>query len=126
VKRFSVFLIVAALIAGMAGCDGNGAHNPPPTQNLKIRTWSDLDAVRYNEDGNHTLMNDLDSTTLGYTRLASERAHGGKGWEPIGRFRGSFDGQGHEIRDLFINRSDEFAVGLFADVGYGGASRMSE
>ncbi len=114
-----VFLITAALIAGMIGCDGDGGYNRPPSKNLEIRTWSDLNAIRYNEDGNHTLMNDLDSTTSGYTWLASDRAHGGRGWDPIECFRGSFDGQGHEIRDLFINRPDEDHVGLFAGVGYG-------
>ncbi|MGB5924820.1 MAG: GLUG motif-containing protein [Dehalococcoidia bacterium] len=118
--KFSILLMTAALIAGMAGCDGDGGYNRPPTRNLEIRTWYDLDAVRDNEDGNHTLMNDLDSTTFGYTWLASERAHGGRGWDPIVFLRGSFDGQGHEIRDLFINRPDEDHVGLFAGVGYGG------
>jgi hypothetical protein len=83
-----------------------------------------LDAVRSNLAGRHTLMNDLDSTTSGYEELASPRANQGKGWEPIGpilvqhygltSFQGTFDGQGHEIRDLFINRPDELAVGLFA------------
>ena len=116
VIKVGIFLIAAALIAGMAGCDGDGGYNRPPTRNLEIRTWFDLDDVRDNEDGNHTLMNNLDSTTFGYTMLASEKAHGGRGWDPIESFRGSFDGRGHEIRDLFINRSDEptSKVGLFA------------
>jgi hypothetical protein len=117
--EFSILLMMAALLAGMVGCDGDGGYNRPPTRNLEIRTWSDLDAIRYSEDGNHTLMNDLDSTTLGYTKLASETANGGKGWQPI-YFSGTFDGQGYEIRDLFINRPDEFNVGLFANVGVGG------
>ena len=122
VVRAGVSLITAALAVGMVGCDGDGGYNRPPTRNLEIRTWYDLDAVRDNEAGNHTLMNDLDSTTSGYRTLASERAHGGRGWDPIECFRGSFDGQGHEIRDLFINRSDEpiSKVGLFAGVGPGG------
>ena len=125
-KRVCVFLITAALIAGMAGCDGDGypCPTPPPPQNLEIRTWYDLDAARNNLAGNHTLMNDLDSTTLGYEELASPTANGGKGWEPIGTFipgcnggfTGSFDGQGYEIRDLYINRPDENLVGLFGCV----------
>jgi len=113
--KVSVFLISAALIAGMAGCDGYD-H---PSRNLEIRDWYDLDAVRYNLDGDHILMNDLDSTTPGYTTRASPTAHGGKGWESIGymdRFTGSFDGQGYEIRDLFINRPDEAYLGLFGRV----------
>jgi hypothetical protein len=70
-------------------------------------------------------MNDLDSTTAGYDELASPTANGGKGWEPIEIYVfdsgihglvGTLDGQGHEIRDLFINRNDEGGVGLFGRV----------
>jgi hypothetical protein len=115
----SVFLITITLISGMAGCDGGG--NLLPSENLEIRTWYDLDAIRDNLNGNHTLMNDLDSTTLGYDELASPAANEGKGWQPIGTwslsaFTGSFDGQGYEISDLFINRPDENFVGLFSYV----------
>ena len=122
-----VFLIAAALIAGMAGCGDGGGYNPPPSQNLEIRTWYDLDAVRDNLEGNHTLMNDLNSTTPGYEELASPAANGGQGWEPIGTsipicsfhsLTGAFDGQGYEIHDLYINRPDEDHVGLFG-IAYG-------
>ncbi len=126
--RVSIFLVTVALIAGMVGCDGDGYT--PPSENLEIQTWYDLDDVRNNLAGNHTLMNDLDSTTAGYEELASPTANQGKGWEPIGSpdphdpyridlFTGSFDGQGYEIRDLFINRPDESLVGLFGIVGGG-------
>jgi len=96
---------------------------PEIPENLEIRDWYDLDAVRYNLGGNHTLMNDLDATTPGYEELASPRANRGKGWQPIGTwhiFMGSFDGQGYEIRDLFVNRPDEYSAGLFANVGPNG------
>ena len=129
VARVSIFLITAALIAGMAGCDGC-----TPSQNLEIRDWYDLDAVRNNLGGHHILMNDLDSTTLGYEELASPKANQGKGWEPIGWgywawtpfgdkvlgeiFKGIFDGQGYEIHDLYINGQGQ--VGLFGFVAEGG------
>ena len=116
VAKFSIFLITVALIAGMTGC-----FSSPPSE---IRDWHDLNAVRDNLRGNHILMNDLDSTAAGYTELASPTANEGKGWQPIGTqddlFTGTFDGQGYEIRDLFINRSDENFVGLFGVVGEGG------
>ena len=96
-----------------------------PSKDLEIWDWHDLDAVRNNLRGHHILMKDLDSTTAGYEELASPTANGGKGWQPIGAFitnygyrgfDGILDGQGYEIRDLFINRPDEDAVGLFRHV----------
>jgi hypothetical protein len=120
--RVGVFLIMAALIAGMAGC------GPLISE---IHDWYDLDAVRGNLGGSYILMNDLDSTIAGYDELASPTANGGKGWEPIRAadiqgdwFTGSFDGHGYEIRDLFINfLGDDLGasnVGLFGLVDEGG------
>jgi hypothetical protein len=88
----------------------------------EIRDWYDLDAIRDNLYGSHILMNDLNSTTPGYEELASETADEGKGWQPIGTwslsaFTGTFDGQGHEIRDLYINRPNQSPVGLFGFTG---------
>jgi hypothetical protein len=69
-------------------------------------------------------MNDLDSSTAGYEELAGPNGNEGIGWLPIGTeddaFTGSLDGQGYEIRDLFINLPDEDNVGLFSIVGEGG------
>jgi hypothetical protein len=98
----------------------------PSSQNLEIRTWYDLEAIRDNLSGHHILMNDLDSTTEGYEELASPTANEGKGWYPlIGAggdppFTGTFDGQGYEIRDLYINLPGIGNVGLFSIVGEGG------
>ncbi len=134
--RLGVFLIITALITGIPVYQGVAGDDNHPSQNLEIRTWYDLNAIRDNLDGNHMLMNDLDSTTAGYTELASPTANGGKGWEPIGYavsvvscggaypamygLKGTFDGQGHEIRDLFINRPDETVVGLARYLNDGG------
>jgi hypothetical protein len=117
VARIIIFLIALALIAGMAGC------GPTPIQ---IHDWYDLNDVRDNLGGSYILMNDLDSTTLGYEELASPTANEGRGWDPIGVFDydepfiGSLDGGGYEIRDLFINRPYKYGVGLFSAVGGAG------
>jgi len=112
-----VFLIMVALTAGTVGYVAPGP--------IEVRDWYDLDAIRDNLGGSYLLTNDLDSTTAGYEELASETANQGKGWQPIGAFitnygyrgfDGILDGQGYEIRDLFINRPDEDAVGLFCHV----------
>jgi len=111
-----IMLAMAALVIGMVGCDA-------PTAGEEIRDWHDLDAIRDNVDGKFLLMNDLDSTTAGYEELAGPTANDGKGWQPIGiwpnPFTGSFDGQGFEIRDLFIDRPVEDHVGLFSFVETG-------
>jgi hypothetical protein len=115
-KRISIFLITVALVVGMAGCF--------PSQNVEIRTWSDLNSIRNNLGGSYILMNNLNSTTAGYGELASASANQGKGWQPIGnfsaQFTGTFNGQGYRISDLFINRPDETYVGLFGVVDNGG------
>jgi len=102
----------------MAGCVGGGS------QNLEIQDWYDLDTIRDNLDGNHKLMNNLDSSTPGYEELASPTANEELGWQPIGTkddgFTGSLDGQGYEIRDLFINRPAEDDVGLFSGLDQAG------
>jgi len=101
----------------------NGDYSIMANFALEIRDWHDLDAIRDNSGGTYLLMNNLNSTTLGYGELASPTANEGKGWQPTGNtfgndeFVGSFDGQSYEIRDLFISRPGETCVGLFGVVG---------
>ncbi len=98
---------------------GNGTAEDP----YQIADWYRLDDVRNYLSSHFILINDLDSNSIGYTELASATAHEGKGWQPIAvntTFVGSFDGQGCEICDLFINRPDESQVGLFGAVGEAG------
>jgi len=137
--RFGIFLIITALITGIPVSYGVAGDDNQPSQNLEIYTWYDLDDGRDNLSGDHILMNDLNATTPGYTLLASPTANGGKGWQPIGYstpspvgcmgmptpsikhgLSGTLDGQGYEIHDLFINRPDEYEVGLFAYLNEGG------
>ena len=39
-----------------------------------------------------------------------------KGFKPVSTFTGSFDGKGHQIKDLYIDRSSENYVGLFGRI----------
>jgi len=118
--RVGVCLMTVALIVGIAGCF---ASQP---ENLEIRTWYDLDAIRNNLSAHYILMNDLDSTTAGYVEMAGPTANEGKGWHPIvgaggsPSFTGTFDGQGYKIRDVYINLPGIGYVGLFSILGEGG------
>jgi len=110
-------ITVTANFAPFAG--GTGTEEDP----YQITDWYQLDNVRNYPDSCFILLNNLDSTSAGYAELASPTASGGNGWRPIGNlnniFAGTFDGQGYEIRNLFINRPDEWLVGLFGRVGQG-------
>lgn len=85
----------------------------------QIDDWYDLDGIRDDLDGEYVLMNDLDEDTAGYDELVDAD----DGWEPIGedddgeRFTGTFDGNGHTISDLYIDRENEDNVGLFGNIG---------
>jgi len=101
---------------------GNGTAEDP----YQIADWYYLDNLRNYLSSYFILTSDLDFSSIGYTELASATANEGKGWQPIGSiavndaFVGSFDGQGYEICDLFIDRPDESDVGLFGVVEEGG------
>jgi len=89
---------------------------PPAVVEKEIWSLSDLNKIGrdwgYPMDGRYTLMVDID---------ASETVNweGGKGFKPI-VLLGRFDGNGHVIRNLYINRPSQDYVGLFGCVGSGG------
>ena len=101
---------------------GDGSSGSP----YQISSWNHLDNARNDLTAHYELINNLYSTSSGYTALASSDANDGKGWEPIGydpnnsgtnRFTGYFNGQGYTIADLYINRPDEDNIGLFGHIG---------
>ena len=79
---------------------------------LQIVTLSDLQAIDRDLSGSYCLAADIDA-------LPTKDWDRGKGFAPIGneekRFTGVLDGNGHTIRNLFINRPSETHVGL---IGY--------
>jgi len=98
---------------------GDGTAGNP----YEIENWYHLDATRENPRANYTLVADLDENTAGYDSVAAPSANGGHGFAPIGAdrrgFEGEFDGEGHTIADLTIDRPGEDTVGLFAIVPAG-------
>ena len=114
ITRASILLVMVALIMGILGC------SLPP---VRIQDWYDLNAMRYIPNGRYRLANDLGAASPGYWEVASIIANEGRGWRPIGTtgnpFAGTFDAQGYEIRDLFVDRPAEDEVGLFGCVAEG-------
>lgn len=79
----------------------------------EITDWHDLAAVRDGLDGEYTLGADLDRETPGYGEHVAGPAGG---WEPLGDleapFTGTFDGAGHGISGLVVDRPATDRVGL--------------
>ncbi|MCL2149675.1 MAG: hypothetical protein FWH51_01920 [Dehalococcoidia bacterium] len=101
-----------------------------PERPFIVKDATGLDAVRHNLSACYRLANDIDLASYlapggeGYTNWGSE------GWEPLGwqvdpfgtqadPFTGSFDGNGHRIIGLWIDRPNQFYVGLFGVVAGG-------
>ncbi|RXE46773.1 GLUG motif-containing protein [Chromohalobacter israelensis] len=100
---------------------GTGTSSDP----YILTGWQQLQNVNFNDDvlggGHHfALVNNLDSGTAGYADLAGENANGGKGWDPVGDdgtpFTGTFDGLGHAVSQVTIDRPNDYAIGLFGRI----------
>ena len=90
----------------------------------------DLDAIRNQLNGKYELVRDLDFNSDASYRdpnnktkwtVADYKDSGGTGWLPIGtfanRFTGTFEGNGHTIFNLQINRDTADYQGLFRALG---------
>ncbi len=88
---------------------GNDTRQDP----VMIYDVHDLQDMSLDMNGNYVLANHID---------ASETStwNGGAGFAPVGTgtnpFTGTLDGNGYEIRDLYINRPGELNVGMFGQV----------
>jgi M26 IgA1-specific metallo-endopeptidase-like protein len=81
-----------------------GSPDPVPTN---IWTLNQLNTtVRNNPTGNFRLTAHIDMGP-------AASWDGGKGWTPISNFQGTFDGNSFQIRNLTMNRPQQWGVGLF-------------
>ncbi len=69
----------------------------------------------------YELLNDLDFDTNGDGSVTSADGHAYTNWEPIGGYNVAFDGKGHTISHLTINRPGNNDVALFANMGSSGS-----
>jgi hypothetical protein len=113
--------LVALTGAGATAGGGTSKRDPGTREQSEIADWNDLDAVREDTGGDYVLVADLDETTAGYDQHVADPD---SGWEPIGEFTpgvpggftGAFDGDGHQIAGLTVDRPGENGVGLFGSV----------
>ena len=90
-------------------------------------TSTDLQGMAGNLSGNYVLGSNIDATAT--STWNSDGSGGFYGFDPIGdswnsEFDGNFDGLGHTISNLYINRSNEYNVGLFSVINAGSISNI--
>jgi hypothetical protein len=87
---------------------GTGTEEDP----IIVCNAEDLNDIRTDLDANYALGKDIDLQCFSRQDI--------NGWEPIGTdaspFTGSLDGQNHTISNLYINRPETNAIGLFGAV----------
>jgi len=108
-------LALAAPLGAQAAHGNFGGGDGSWVSPLRVEDAADLDAVRLCMRCSYRLMGDIDLTE--YLAPGNPGHHGGAGWLPIGekeqRFIGDFDGAGHKITGLWIQREGMDGVGLF-------------
>ena len=96
-KKYLLLLFcVLCSVGASAQVSGSGTSDDP----YQIRTADDLFDISVNLSAHYKLMNDIDLTEW----IAGENPS--QGWNPITGFSGSFDGGGHKITGLYINRTN--------------------
>lgn len=121
-KKIFICLMAASLLCGSISVPISDIHKETtiasaalydtvPEGYTGIYTIDDLYAVRNNLSGDYILMNDIDM---------SETAPGGdwdngNGWLPIDSFTGTFDGNGHAIKNMHIYGTTGGYLGLFGN-----------
>jgi len=114
-QTFSKVVIVSfalTILFFLIGASGYGV--------IQISSLDDLKNIgndeSYSLGGEYELTQDIDASD-------TINLNGGAGFAPIGNdtnpFTGVFDGKGHKIRNLYINRPSQYFVGLFGYVGSG-------
>jgi hypothetical protein len=71
---------------------------------VEISNAQELQQARENPGGNYVLVDDIDLSHI-------------DNFEPIGNFTGTFDGNGHTVSNLTIDRPGANSAGLFSTVG---------
>ena len=163
--------LFCAVVAALLTIRGVAAqHNTDDASLINVSSLAQLDAIRWDLDGNgeadnpdqHVAPDDDTSATQGNAYAAAfpsvtcpsdgckgyelmndlnfsgSRWASGDGWDPIGIYTSSggspygspftaiFDGNGHSISNLYIDREEEDGVGLFGNFGGYGGSRTIE
>jgi hypothetical protein len=128
---YLVFLILVSTAALSFSGNGSGTEEDP----YQITNVYELQEMKDDLDAHYILMNDIDATetrdwNVGDHDNDPSTPDSAMGFEPVGKqknndfelkkcFRGTLNGYGFKISDLFINRPDQNFVGLLGSISNG-------
>ena len=96
--------------------DGNGDETPYAITNVY-----ELQSIQQQLSANHELTTDIDASGTATWGVSPNVIGGDVGFEPLGNnsdpFTGSFEGNGHSVTGLTVERPDKDDVGLFGVAG---------
>lgn len=75
-----------------------------------ISTLAQLQAISSHLADDCILLNDIDASATRTWNEVPNYSDNYYGFQPVGTFTGTFDGQGHTITNLYINRTTEFGT----------------
>lgn len=101
-------------------------HSITASATITIKTCADLQNMQKNLTADYVLSNDIDCSI-------SRTWNSGQGFLPIGAFtldgskdfKGTFNGQGHTISDLYINNNTATIEALFASTSIGSINNVN-
>ncbi len=97
--------------------DGTGNHNL--FKGKKVILTRDLDfksKSSYGDSSNTTLFEDYNKDNKKEGIMEELTKESERGFKSIEDFRGTFDGQNHTIKNLYINNTEESYLGFFDDI----------
>lgn len=133
-KNWAQPICMVAVLFIAAGCDGgqdnkkgaNAQTNSEKSAGVSFKDCDQGDANDQNDPCIISTLEQLQDIDSGYYVLdadidasVTQTWNDGQGFLPLGGFDGykiSFDGRGHTITDLYINRPSSSLVGLFSNV----------
>ena len=117
---FMVFCLMLTAVSAFAEqsseSNANADTNEISSEIIEIDSAEKLASINQNLSGHYVLTADIDLNGTEWTPIGAFVMGGGEEGEmpdPAAAFTGTFDGQGHTIKNLTINQPEGWALGLF-------------
>lgn len=115
IKLCAATILIIVMISACVVVSSAATTTATEEEWIEIRTIEDLYNVRNDLSAKYILMNDIDLTEA--TAPGGAYDYQGYGWNPLGTFTGTFDGNGHKIIGMrIVVNNTQTNYGLFTQL----------